>query len=56
MITLFDKNSCIDICCAENECNYIKLAAEDLAKDIEHINVNLNNIKPNIITEPILFD
>ena len=50
MITIFDKNSCIDICCAENECDYIKLAAEDLAKDIER--VNLNNIKPNIITSP----
>jgi len=50
MITLFDKNSCIDICCAENECNFIKLAAEDLANDIKRI--NRNNVKPNIITTP----
>ena len=50
MITLFDKNNCIDICCNDNECNYVKLAAKDLANDIEKINVY--NHKPNIISTP----
>lgn len=50
MITLFDKSTCIDICCPENECDYVKLAAYDLAKDIER--VNINKTKPNILSNP----
>ncbi len=49
MITIFDKDSCIDICC-NNECNYVKLVALDLAKDIER--VSSNNFKPEFVESP----
>lgn len=50
MITLFNKTNCIDICCSDEECSYVKLAAEDLAKDIQR--VNSNNLSPDIISNP----
>lgn len=49
MITLFDKSSCIDICCYDDECSYVKLAVDDLAKDFTR--VNANNITPDIINQ-----
>lgn len=49
MITIFNKNNCIDICC-NDECTYVKLAAQDLANDIGR--VSLNNYNPKIVDYP----
>lgn len=50
MITLFNKSGCIDICCFDDECNYVKLAVYDLTKDFTR--VNASNITPDIINHP----